>query len=92
MERQQVLYDDEHHYDVILGEQALYTNVSGAQVMQGQVDRLLQDIDLPSVTLGILPATAQVNMLPGHGFNIYGQAGRAHVELVSSDNHREERA
>lgn len=83
MQRQQVLYDGEHHYDVILGEQALYTNVGGPEVMQAQVVRLLRDIDLPSVTLGILPATAQVDMFPVHAFNIYGHADRAHVELVS---------
>jgi hypothetical protein len=47
MERQQVLYDGEHHYDVILGEQALYTNIGGSEVMGEQMERLLRDIDLP---------------------------------------------
>ncbi|MGW1464847.1 DUF5753 domain-containing protein [Streptomyces sp. NPDC002308] len=86
MQRQQVLYDGEHHYQVVLGEQALYTNVGGPGVMTGQVDRLLRDIDLPSLTLGILPATARVDMFPVHGFNLHaeGDGGRAHVELVSS--------
>lgn len=84
MQRQQVLYDGEHHYDVILGEQALYTNVGGPEVMREQIDRLLREIDLPSLTLGILPATARVDMFPVHAFNIYGNGDRAHVELVSS--------
>ncbi|MEU0381818.1 Scr1 family TA system antitoxin-like transcriptional regulator [Streptomyces cyaneofuscatus] len=39
MQRQQVLYDGEHHYDVILGEQALYTNIGGPEVMREQMDR-----------------------------------------------------
>ncbi|WP_260475884.1 DUF5753 domain-containing protein [Streptomyces sp. WAC 06725] len=34
MRRQEVLYDGDHHYDVIPGEQALYTNVGGPEVMR----------------------------------------------------------
>jgi len=83
MDRQQVLYDDEHHYEVTLGEQALYTNVGGSEVMRGQMERLLRDIDLPSLTLGILPATAEVGVVPMPGFSMY-DGGRAHYELVST--------
>ncbi|MFG3657282.1 DUF5753 domain-containing protein [Streptomyces sp. NPDC047706] len=83
MERQQVLYDGEHHYDVILGEQALYTNVGGPTVMGGQMERLLRDFDLPSLRLGIVPATAEVGMAPEPGFHMYGD-DRVHYELVSS--------
>jgi hypothetical protein len=83
MERQQVLYDGEHHYEVILGEQALYTNVGGAAVMRGQMERLLHDIDLPSLTLGVIPAAAEVSVVPLPGFNLHGD-DRAHYELVST--------
>ncbi|MEU8968668.1 DUF5753 domain-containing protein [Streptomyces monashensis] len=83
MERQQVLYDGEHRYEVILGEQALYTNVGGPEVMRGQMERLLRDIELPSLTLGILPTAAEVSVVPMPGFNLY-EGGRAHYELVSS--------
>lgn len=86
MQRQRVLYDGEHHYDVVLGEQALYTNVGGPDVMRDQIERLLRELDLASLTLGILPSTARVDLFPVHGFNIYGDrdGDRAHVELVSS--------
>ncbi|MFE2296024.1 DUF5753 domain-containing protein [Streptomyces sp. NPDC059452] len=80
--RQQVLYDGEHRYDVVLGEQALYTNIGGPEVMRDQIDRILRDIDLPSLALGIIPATALVDMLPVHAFNLHGDG--VHVELVSS--------
>ncbi|MGW2111165.1 DUF5753 domain-containing protein [Streptomyces sp. NPDC001948] len=83
MQRQEVLYDGEHHYDVVLGEQALYTNIGGPEVMRQQIERLLRELGLASLTLGILPSTAQVDLFPVHAFNIYGD-GRAHVELVSS--------
>ncbi|MCL8012738.1 DUF5753 domain-containing protein [Streptomyces sp. AS02] len=83
MERQQVLYDGEHRYEVILGEQALYTNVGGPVVMCGQMDRLLRDMDLPAVHLGVLPTTAEVGVVPMPGFNLHGD-DRAHYELVST--------
>ncbi|MFI1362570.1 DUF5753 domain-containing protein [Streptomyces griseochromogenes] len=83
MERQQVLYDGEHHYEVILGEQALYTNVGGPVVMRGQMERLLREIDLPSLSLGVLPAAAEVGVIPMPGFSMY-DGGRVHYELVSS--------
>ncbi|MFE0425540.1 DUF5753 domain-containing protein [Streptomyces sp. NPDC058953] len=82
MLRQQVLYDGEHHYDVVLGEQALYTDIGGPEVMREQIGRILRDIDLPSLTLGIVPVSARVNMHPVHAFNMYGD--EVHVELVSS--------
>ncbi|WP_411108323.1 DUF5753 domain-containing protein [Streptomyces sp. c-19] len=84
MQRQQVLYDGEHHYDVVLGEQALYTNIGGPEVMREQIERLLRELGLASLTLGILPSTAPVDLFPVHAFNIYGDGDRAHVELVSS--------
>ncbi|QOV38081.1 DNA-binding protein [Streptomyces ferrugineus] len=83
MERQQVLYDGEHHYDVVLGEQALYTNIGGPKVMCEQMERLLRDIDLPSLSLGVLPATAEVDVIPMPGFNM-NDSGQVSYELVSS--------
>ena len=87
MRRQQVLYDGEHRYQVILGEQALYTNIGGPDVMREQIERLLRDFDLPSLTLGILPSTVPMDLFPVHAFDIFGDDDSshiAHVELVSS--------
>ncbi|GGY87413.1 MULTISPECIES: DUF5753 domain-containing protein [Streptomyces] len=85
MERQRVLHEGEHHYDVILGEQALYTNIGGPTVMRSQIDRLLRDIDLPSLTLGIIPASARLAMFPAPAFGIYGEGDTVNVELISSE-------
>ncbi|MEU8617055.1 Scr1 family TA system antitoxin-like transcriptional regulator [Streptomyces sp. NPDC048623] len=79
-----MLYDGEHQYDVVLGEQALYTNIGGPDVIREQIERLLRELGLASLTLGILPSTAPVDLFPVHAFNIYGEGDRAHVELVSS--------
>lgn len=83
MERQQMLYDGEHRYDVVLGEQALYTNIGGPEVMRGQMERLLRDLDLPSLTLGVLPATAEVGVVPLPGFNMSDDR-EVNYELVST--------
>ncbi|MEU0813850.1 DUF5753 domain-containing protein [Streptomyces mirabilis] len=83
MERQQVLYDGDHHFDVILGEQALYTNIGGPEVLREQMERLLQDIDLPSLSLGVHAATAEVSVIPMPGFDMYDDV-RVHYELVST--------
>ncbi|GAA2666534.1 hypothetical protein GCM10010400_28880 [Streptomyces aculeolatus] len=83
MERQQVLYEPGRHFDVLLGEQALYTNIGGPAVMAGQMDRLLADFDQPTLRLGILPRTAEMPTLPVNAFNLHDNSV-VHVELVSS--------
>ncbi|MFI2285299.1 helix-turn-helix domain-containing protein [Nocardia beijingensis] len=58
MQRQQVLYQRDHLFHFVLGEQALYTTVGDAQTMVGQLDRLLAVQGMPRVTLGIVPMLA----------------------------------
>ncbi|WP_221888890.1 Scr1 family TA system antitoxin-like transcriptional regulator [Streptomyces sp. WAC08241] len=53
MQRQRVLHDGGHHYHVVLGEQALYTNIGGPEVMREQIARLLRDVELVSSELDI---------------------------------------
>jgi len=83
MERQRFLHDSDRRFDVLLGEQALYTDFGGPQVMRSQMERLLTDLDLPTLHLGVIPAAARLHTLPATGFTIYGEES-AHVELVSS--------
>lgn len=68
MERQQFLYRGDRRYHVILGEQALYTNLGGADVLRGQLDRLLAVMTLPRLSLGIIPMKAVYQLWPGNGF------------------------
>src|SRR6266487_4895052 len=65
MERQQFLYRGDRRYNVILGEQALYTNIGGPEVMRGQLDRLLATMSLPRLSLGIIPTRFQYRIWPG---------------------------
>jgi len=50
--------------------------------MSEQLERLLREMDLPSLGLGILPADAEFGIVPVPGFNM-GE-DRARYELVSS--------
>lgn len=64
LERQQLLYRGNRKFHFLIGEQALYSTVGDAEVMIGQLDRLLAVSGLPRVTLGIVPATAEMPFAP----------------------------
>lgn len=62
MARQNILYSGRCRFHLILGEQVLYNNVGGVDVMTEQLDRLLAALSLPGLTLSILPTTATLPM------------------------------
>jgi transcriptional regulator with XRE-family HTH domain len=66
--RQDVLYEGERRFHFIIGEQALLTRVGDAQVMIGQLGRLLEVSTLSRVRLGISPVSAVHPIGPLHGF------------------------
>ncbi|MGW5755501.1 Scr1 family TA system antitoxin-like transcriptional regulator [Nocardia rhamnosiphila] len=61
LERQQLLYEGERRFWILIGEQALYTTVGNGLVMAGQLDRLLAVIGLSRVTFGIVPGGCCTN-------------------------------
>ena len=71
MERQQFLYRGDRRFNVILGEQALYTAIGGPGVMRGQLDRLLAVMSLPRLSLGIIPRRAAYEIWPGNMFIMF---------------------
>lgn len=71
LERQQYLYQGDRIFNVLLGEQALYTNFGGPEVMKGQLDRLLAVMRLPRLSLGILPRSAPSSIWPGNSFSMF---------------------
>lgn len=80
MERQQYLYRGDRRFHVLLGEQALYTNLAGPTAQRGQLDRLLTVHSLPRLSLGIIPATAPCPIWPGNAFTIFDD----HVVMVET--------
>jgi hypothetical protein len=71
MQRQQYLYRGKRRFNVILGEQALYTNIGDPSILRGQLDRLLAAISLPRLSLGIIPLKATLPIWPANAFVIF---------------------
>jgi transcriptional regulator with XRE-family HTH domain len=67
MRRQEILYDADKTFEFVITEAALRMLVVPAQVMLGQLDRLL-GMGLANVTLGIIPMGVELEMAPVHGF------------------------
>lgn len=83
MERQQVLYEHGHHFDIVMTEQALRTEVGGRDVMVGQLDRLLAVSSLPRLKLGVIPERAPYKV-PSNQFIMFDDR-LVHVEAVSAE-------
>ncbi|MGA5701821.1 DUF5753 domain-containing protein [Peterkaempfera bronchialis] len=71
LERQQYLYQGQRRFNVLLAEQALYSNVGGPEVMRGQLDRLLAVMGLVRVSLGIIPRSAETKIWLGNSFSMF---------------------
>jgi len=74
LERQKVLTHGDRHFHMVLGEQALHTNVGGPDVMGGQLEHLLAVLKLPRLRLGIIPAAAPYRVPLNNGFWILDES------------------
>jgi transcriptional regulator with XRE-family HTH domain len=83
MERQQILYRGDRQMHVIIGEQALRTEVGSPEVMIGQLDRLLAVSSLSRVRLGIIPERAPYRV-PSGQFIMFDDR-MVHVEAISAE-------
>jgi len=83
MERQQILYEAGRRFHFVLAEQALHTRVGDAQVMVGQLDRLLTALSLPRVRLGIVPIR-HAYLAPSNQFIMFDDRF-VHIEAVSAE-------
>jgi transcriptional regulator with XRE-family HTH domain len=68
LERQQVLTHGDRRFHIVIGEQALHTNVGGSGVMAGQMRYLLDRLKLPHLRLGIVPLAARYRVPLHNGF------------------------
>ena len=83
MERQQVLYRGDRRFHFIIAHQALLTTVGTADVMIGQLDRLLAVTSMPRVSFGIIPTRAQY-IVPTNQFIMY-DSRLVQVETISAE-------
>lgn len=68
LERQRVLYDPRKRFHFVITSGALTTRTCPAEVMRGQLDRLIVATTMERVRLGVIPAAAQLLVPPMHGF------------------------
>lgn len=68
IQRQRVLTHGDRRFHMLLGEQALHTNIGGAEVMAGQLEHLLGLLKLPRLRIGIIPIDAPYRVPLNNGF------------------------
>ncbi|MGW0731354.1 DUF5753 domain-containing protein [Streptomyces sp. NPDC002851] len=78
--RAELIGKGDRTYHVLLGQDALRTNIGGPEVMRGQLTRLLEAFDLPGLKLGIIPDRAERYVFPGNSFGIFDGV-RVEIEL-----------
>jgi hypothetical protein len=74
LESQRVLTHGDRRFHMLLGEQALHTNVGGSEVMAGQLEHLLAALRLPRLRLGIIPLDSPYRVPLNNGFWIMDEA------------------
>jgi transcriptional regulator with XRE-family HTH domain len=84
LERQRLLHVGDRRFLVVIEEQALKTRVGSADIMRGQLDRLLSVMSWQRVSLGIIPAMAPRRVWTSAGFWIFDQR-TVHVETPSAE-------
>jgi len=70
MDRQAILADDTKRLEFIIAETALRWRIGPPATMRAQIDRIMNAATLPSVTVGIIPMSAEVSAWHIHGFQI----------------------
>jgi hypothetical protein len=81
--RQQIIYTGDRRFAFVLEEQTLRTRVGDADVMGGQLDRLLGVMSLSRVSVGIIPADGERYCLAQGSFWIFDE-DRVQVEGISA--------
>lgn len=84
VDKQRILHEGDHRFALVLEESVLRHRIGGPEVMTGQLRHLLAAASLPSVSLGIIPMTAdRTSLWPVEGFFLFDEA-EVNVELVSA--------
>jgi transcriptional regulator with XRE-family HTH domain len=71
MERQRILTEGDHTFAVVLEHEALDVRFGSADVMAGQLGRLISVATSPRVSLGIIPRGVERTVTANPGFWIY---------------------
>ncbi|MEV7505943.1 helix-turn-helix transcriptional regulator [Streptomyces sp. NPDC093018] len=78
-----VVHEGDHRFALLLEESVLRHRVGDAETMAGQLRHLLTAMALPSVSLGVIPSSAERRMWMIETFTVYDDA-QAEVELLTA--------
>ncbi|MFG2329317.1 helix-turn-helix domain-containing protein [Streptomyces sp. NPDC048604] len=83
--RARVIHEGDHRFATLIEEHVLNHRVGDKDVMAGQLGNLLAAMPLPSMSLGVIPATAirEGAMWPLEQFTVFDDV-RIHVELLAA--------
>ncbi|MGI5197103.1 helix-turn-helix domain-containing protein [Streptomyces sp. CA-288835] len=83
MERSKIVHEPGHRFVMVIEEGVLYYRLGDADAMAAQLGYLLTAGALPSVSLGVIPKTAQRTLWPQELFHVYDDQVVS-VELMSA--------
>ncbi|MFE9256198.1 helix-turn-helix domain-containing protein [Streptomyces sp. NPDC006879] len=83
IERSRVIREGNHRFALLVEEAVLRHRVGGAEVMAGQLGYLLSVMAFPSVSLGVIPFSADRRMWMIETFSVYDKK-RAQVETLTA--------
>lgn len=84
MNRNRILHSGDHRFAILVEESVLRYRLGDSAAMAGQLGHLLGAIALPSVSLGVIPFTADSRPIwTLEQFTVFDDA-RVHVELLSA--------
>ena len=84
MGRNRILHSGNHRFALLIEETVLKYRIGGAEVMAAQLGHLLEALELPSVSLGVIPFSACGRPIwPLESFTVFDNE-RVHIELLSA--------
>lgn len=91
LDRQTALFDPAKRFVFLITEAALRTRLCPAPVMTVQIDRIVTLASLENVTVGYIPLSAELDVVPLNGFTLFDDQA-VYVETISSELlHRDDR-
>ncbi|MFF3245049.1 helix-turn-helix domain-containing protein [Streptomyces sp. NPDC002870] len=83
MDRSRLVREGNRRFAIVMEETVLRYRIGDAGMMAGQLGSLLSVMDLPSVSLGVIPAGAERSMWPIETFTVFDDE-RVHHEPLSA--------
>lgn len=75
LERQKILYQEDHRFEFLITEAALKLRICPQRVMDAQLAHIGSVATLSNVKVGVIPLDVDARAIPWCGFNLYDERG-----------------